>query len=86
MPKAQVIPVEQIEKAILLVRGQKVMLDRDLAELYGVQGSEPGGNTQWQPVPSGLHVPTNRRRSRISKVTICDLKGRARSTPQVLIA
>jgi hypothetical protein len=31
-----VIPVERIEKAILLVRGQKVMLDRDLAELYGV--------------------------------------------------
>lgn len=30
------IPVERIEKAILLLRGQKVMLDRDLAELYGV--------------------------------------------------
>ncbi len=30
------IPVERIEKAILLVRGHKVMLDRDLAELYGV--------------------------------------------------
>jgi hypothetical protein len=30
------IPAERIEKAILLVRGQKVMLDRDLAELYGV--------------------------------------------------
>ncbi len=31
------IPVERIEKAILLVRGQKVMLDRDLAVLYGVE-------------------------------------------------
>ena len=30
------IPVERIEKAILLIRGQKVMLDRDLARLYGV--------------------------------------------------
>jgi len=30
------IPAERIEKAIVLVRGQKVMLDRDLAELYGV--------------------------------------------------
>jgi hypothetical protein len=30
------IPVERIEKAILLIRGHKVMLDRDLAELYGV--------------------------------------------------
>jgi len=31
------VPVEQIERAILLIRGQKVMLDRDLAELYGVE-------------------------------------------------
>lgn len=30
------IPVERIEKTILLVRGQKVMLDSDLAKLYGV--------------------------------------------------
>ena len=28
---------EQIEQAILLIRGQRVMLDRDLAALYGVQ-------------------------------------------------
>lgn len=31
------IPTERIERAILLLRGQKVMLDRDLAELYGVE-------------------------------------------------
>jgi ORF6N domain len=31
------IPVERIEKTILLIRGQKVILDRDLAELYGVE-------------------------------------------------
>jgi len=31
------IPQERIERAILLIRGQKVMLDRDLAELYGVE-------------------------------------------------
>jgi hypothetical protein len=30
------IPAEQIERAILVIRGQKIMLDRDLAELYGV--------------------------------------------------
>lgn len=34
---AAVIPVERIEQSILLVRGQKVMLDRDLSALYGVQ-------------------------------------------------
>ena len=31
------IPVERIEKSIYLIRGEKVMLDRDLAELYGVE-------------------------------------------------
>jgi hypothetical protein len=32
-----VIPDETIEQSILLIRGQKVMLDRDLAVLYGVE-------------------------------------------------
>lgn len=31
------IPVEIIEKKILLIRGEKVMLDADIAELYGVE-------------------------------------------------
>ncbi|MCL5022045.1 MAG: ORF6N domain-containing protein [Nitrospirae bacterium] len=30
------IPVEMIERKILLIRGEKVMLDADIAELYGV--------------------------------------------------
>jgi hypothetical protein len=33
----QPILVETIERRILLIRGQKVMLDRDLAILYGVK-------------------------------------------------
>jgi hypothetical protein len=35
--KQSLVPVERIERAILLIRGQKVMLDADLAELYGVE-------------------------------------------------
>lgn len=31
------VPVDRIEKAILLIRGQKIMLDADLAGLYGVE-------------------------------------------------
>ncbi|OGX12644.1 MAG: DNA-binding protein [Omnitrophica bacterium RIFOXYB12_FULL_50_7] len=31
-----IIPNEKIEKSIFLIRGQKVMLDRDLAALYSV--------------------------------------------------
>ena len=33
---SNIVPVERIEKTILLVRGQRVMLDVDLAYLYGV--------------------------------------------------
>lgn len=32
-----IVPVEIVEQKIYLVRGHKVMLDRDLAELYGVE-------------------------------------------------
>ena len=35
--KKLVASVEQIESRIFLIRGQKVMLDADLAELYGVE-------------------------------------------------
>lgn len=30
------IPLERVEKAILLIRGEKVVIDSDLATLYGV--------------------------------------------------
>jgi hypothetical protein len=40
MPSNQLpIPVERIESAILLIRGEKVLLDKDLAFLYGVSTS-----------------------------------------------
>jgi len=37
MVNKSLIPADRIEKAILLIRKQKVMLDADLADLYGVQ-------------------------------------------------
>ncbi len=37
MSDASIMPTERIERRILLIRGQKVLLDRDLAELYGVE-------------------------------------------------
>ena len=35
--EAQIIPPDLVEQKIYLVRGHKVMLDRDLAGLYGVE-------------------------------------------------
>ncbi len=37
MAKSMAIPDERIINKIYLIRGQKVMLDRDLAEMYGVE-------------------------------------------------
>ena len=32
-----VVPIERIERSILFIRGEKVMLDSDLAKIYGVE-------------------------------------------------
>ncbi len=37
---SNLVPEEVIERKIFLVRGQKVMLDRDLAYLYGVETAQ----------------------------------------------
>ncbi len=34
---SNIIPIESIAEKIIILRGMKVMLDRDLAELYGVE-------------------------------------------------
>jgi hypothetical protein len=39
--QTSIIPAQRIERAIYLIRGQKVMLDADLATLYGVATSRP---------------------------------------------
>jgi len=36
-PSTALIPAERIERSILLIRGEKVLLDRDLAHLYQVE-------------------------------------------------
>lgn len=37
MPRTKnLVPLERIDRSILLIQGQKVILDIDLAELYGV--------------------------------------------------
>ena len=39
MENIAIIPGEKIDRAILLIRGHKVMLDTDLAKIYGVKTS-----------------------------------------------
>lgn len=37
MPSQALLPVERIESVILFVRGEKIILDADIAALYGVE-------------------------------------------------
>ena len=71
----RVVPVEHITQSILVLRGQKVLLDAELAALYGVTtrrlNEQVKRNTA--ALPRGFHVPAHRRRSRDSEpVAICD--------------
>jgi len=52
---AVLVPVERIERAILLIRGEKVILDADLAELYGV----PTGRLNEQVRRNGGRFPSD---------------------------
>ena len=36
MVKAELVPLEHVERVVRLIRGHRVLLDADLAELYGV--------------------------------------------------
>ncbi len=59
MPKPNaIVRIGTIEQRILLVRGEKVIMDADLAELYGVT-TESSGQQESEPVPEGLHVPAH---------------------------
>jgi len=61
--------MERIERAILFIRGEKVMLDSDLAELYGVEtkrlNEQLRRNRDRFPPDFMFHGPP--RRFRISK-------------------
>ena len=82
--KKMIASVEQIESRIFLIRGQKVMLDQDLAELYGVEtkrfneqvrrNSERFPEPQQRAVPGRLHVSAHCRRICHFEVANCDLK------------
>ncbi len=51
------VPIEVIEGKILLIRGNKVMLDSDLADLYGVETRIESGCAPEQRTFSGrFHV------------------------------
>ena len=60
------VPIERIERTILLIRGHKVMLDSDLARLYQVTAK--GSTSKFAGTPSAflpISCFSSRRRSSI---------------------
>ena len=78
MTEKSLIPAERIEKAILLIRGHKVMLDSDLASLYGVQVKvlNQAVKRNLSRFPEDFMFVLTAEEARIFKVTNCDLKDR----------
>ena len=69
------IPIERIEKAIFLIRGERVMLDSDLAALYEVttKALNQAMRRNKERFPEDFMFQLTRRRIRgIEPVTNCD--------------
>ena len=77
--KLPTIPVEQIAGSIVVLRGQKVLLDADLARLYGVTTKRFN-----EQVQRNLHRFPEDFMFQVTdsvEVAFCDLKWKARRTP-----
>lgn len=70
---ASLLPAEIIEQRIFLVRGEKVMIDRDLAELYNVptKALNQAVRRNSDRFPSSFMFPLAKTES-LELVTICD--------------
>ena len=63
-----IIPVGQIDHCILLIRGQRVILDSDLARLYGVTTSRLNEQVKRNIERFRVTLPSNSHRMSIKSV------------------
>lgn len=70
---SNLIPLEQIERRIFFLRGEKVMIDRHLAEMYGVETRilNQAVKRNIKRFPAEFMFQLNRR-ERDEVITICD--------------
>lgn len=80
-----VIPTDRIEQSILLIRGQKVILDVDLAQLYEVKTGAliQAVKRNIQRFPVDFMFQLSDEEYRVLKSQIVILKKRRRETPYV---
>src|SRR5256886_10031329 len=70
------VSVEQIDGMIRTIRGVRVMLDRDLAKIYGVPTFRFNEAIKRNPtsVPNRFHVSAYPRGVRLFDIANCDVK------------
>lgn len=86
MKKRLMIPVEHVERRILLIRGHNVMLDSDLAELYGVETKalNRAVRRNRERFPEGFMFQLTREEHRSLRYQFGTLEPKARSEAQGL--
>lgn len=79
------VPEERVAQAIFVVRGQKVMLDRDLAKLYGIKPTvlrqQVKRNVKRFPADFMFRLSTKEAQSLVSQFVIPDLRSLGGSLP-----
>ena len=80
-PQDLLVPFEQIERSILLILGEKVMLDFDLAKLYGVETRTlaQAVKRNMERFPEDFMFQLTKRGTRELEVTICDVQSRCKN-------
>lgn len=87
MTDSFIIPSERIVSKIYIIRNKKVMLDKDLAELYGVKtmvlNQAVRRNTKRFPADFMFQLDKNEMKSLISQIVISKGRGGTRKLPTV---
>lgn len=86
MKKKEIIKIEQVEGKILMLRGVRVIIDADVAALYGVETREINQAVKNNPkkFPKGyvIELETNDLEILRSKILIAKLNPKSRYHPQ----
>src|SRR5437016_14593218 len=74
--RSALVPVHDITRAIRILRGRRVILERDPAAIYGVTTGllKRAGSAQPRAVSRGCHVTAHAGRARHFDIASCDIK------------
>ena len=81
-PNSQAIAVAEVEKRMVSLRGQSVLLDRDVASLYGVETKHVNQAVRNNPdrFPAGYVLELSEMKLHVLKITHETTRSRPRGT------